>query len=209
MKYIAFLCLFFLFLATNAVAEPSYWRVVGVAADDTLNVRAGPSASTADIGDIPPDAIGIEVDELDASGGWGRIVWEEGNGWLSMRFLEPDPQPQVSGTMLPVGLLCAGTEPFWSMHISAATATYSDLSGALAILTQEGARVAEGRMNFPVHIGYSGSGAAASALIAPDACQDGMSDRVYPWRIDLLLRAGANGRYLTGCCNLPLEAGTH
>ena len=37
----ATLFLTFLVCATTA-AEPSYWRVTGVASDDTLNVRQGP-----------------------------------------------------------------------------------------------------------------------------------------------------------------------
>ncbi|MCG6904209.1 MAG: hypothetical protein LJE68_16170 [Rhodobacter sp.] len=196
-------------LPVSAFADPGYYRVTGVASDDTLNVRSDPSAGSADLGDLPHDATGIEVSETDASGKWGRIIWEEGNGWIAMRFLAPDAVAQVGGTALPAGLLCSGTEPFWSMQMSNASATYSDTSGAVLAMTLQGARVAEGRQNFPVQTGFAGTDGSANALIAPALCSDGMSDRDYPWRVDLLISAGGTGRYLVGCCNLPLEVGSH
>ena len=198
-----------LILPTAASAQPAYYRVTGVAADDTLNVRAEPRAGSADIGDLPPNATGIEVAGTDPSGKWGQIVWQEGNGWVAMRFLAPDVVQQVAGTALPAGLMCAGTEPFWSIQISAGSANFSDLSGAVYPMALQGARVAEGRADFPVQTGFTGADAAGNALIAPAACSDGMSDRTYPWRIDLLLSAGGGGRYLVGCCSLPLEVGSH
>lgn len=203
----------FLFLALALPAasfgQPAYYRVTGVAADDTLNVRAGPHASSADIGDLPPYAAGIEVMGTDASGKWGQIAWQEGNGWVAMRFLVPDTVQKVAGTALPAGLMCAGTEPFWSMQVSEGSATFSDIGGTVFSMTLQGARVAEGRADFPVQTGFSGPDAAANALVSSSACGDGMSDRTYPWRIDLLLSAGSGGRYLVGCCSLPLEVGSH
>ncbi len=46
--------------SAHAVADgPDYYRVVGVAADDVLNIRAEPSARSAKIGTIPHDGNGI------------------------------------------------------------------------------------------------------------------------------------------------------
>ncbi len=195
--------------ALPALAEPSYWRVAGVAADDTLNVRAGPSAASEDIGDLPPDQRGIEIAGTDATGDWGRIVWQEGTGWIAMRYLAPDPVQPIAGTALPAGLMCAGTEPFWSMQVSAGSATFSDISGAAVAMGLQGARVAEGRGAFPVQLGHAGPDGSSAALIRPGSCSDGMSDRDYPWLVDLLINTAAGGRYLTGCCHLPLETGFH
>lgn len=198
-----------LFFATAAAAEPGYYRIVDVAADDTLNVRAAPSASAADIGDLPHNTTRIEVSATDETGKWGQIVWEEGNGWIAMRFLAPEALPKVGGTQLPAGLVCAGTEPFWSVSISEGSATYSDASGAVLALSLAGARVAEGRPRFPVQMGFSGAAAGATTLVRPSLCSDGMSDRSYPWEVDLILTTGDGGRYLHGCCQLPLDFGFH
>ena len=198
-----------LLLPGLAIAEPGYFRVTGVAADDTLNVRSAPSARGADIGDLPPNAAAIEIAETDQSGKWGRIVWEEGNGWIAMQFLTPDNVPRITGTTLPAGLMCSGTEPFWSMRLSKDFANYSNLDGTSYAMSIQGARVAEGRPNFPVQIGHAGSGASSNVLIEPASCSDDMSDRSYPWRVDLLLSAESGGRFQTGCCLLPLEVGSH
>jgi len=193
--------------AFPATADPSYWRVVGVAADDMLNVRAGPSAATEDIGDLPPGTGGIEIAAISADGGWGRLLWQEGDGWVAMRYLAPDPQPGIGDTDLPAGLLCTGTEPFWSLRLSPASASYSDLEGLIVTLPMTDARVALGRADAPVLLGHVGTGAGSLAVIAPRTCSDGMSARSYPWRIDYVLDSAAGRRFVTGCCRLPLEAG--
>lgn len=197
------------FLPALAFAQPGYFRVTGVALDDTLNVRAEPRASSADIGDLPPDATGVEVQGTDASGKWGRIIWQEGMGWISMRFLEPDPVPRLADTQLPAGMLCGGTEPFWSVQFSANTAIYSDIEGTVHSMALQNTMVAGGRPNFPVYTGFAGSDAQASMIFEPSQCSDGMSDRDYPWQIELLIGTATGGRFLVGCCNLPLEVGSH
>lgn len=194
-------------LAGPALADPGYFRVTGVAPDDTLNVRAAPSGSSSDIGDLPHDASGVEV--IAEQDGWGRIIWQEGNGWVSMRFMEPDPVATIAGTSLPVGLLCSGTEPFWSLRLSAGHASYSDISGMTLSLALHDARVADGRIGFPLALRFSAEGAGAMSIIRAQSCSDGMSDRSYGYALTQALRAGDQERFLAGCCTLPLEIGAH
>ena len=197
-----------LFAATSALADPGYYRVVDVAADDTLNVREAPDAGSADIGDLPHDATGVEV--IAEDNGWGRIIWEEGNGWVSMRFLEPDDTlPRIAGTDLPQGLLCGGTEPFWSVRLSGDTATYSDITGTTLAMNLLDARVASGRPGFPVALRFTTEVAGAMSIIRAQSCGDGMSDRTYGYALSQLVRAGGDERFLDGCCWLPLEIGAH
>lgn len=66
------------------------WIVVGVAHDDTLNVRADPGTGAAIVGELAPTAAGI-----DASGAAmqvGSVIWWEIStptvvGWVSSRYL--------------------------------------------------------------------------------------------------------------------------
>ncbi|MDF0599520.1 peptide-binding protein [Psychromarinibacter sp. C21-152] len=199
----------FLLAAAAVQAQPAYYRVTGVAADDTLNVRAEPSASSADIGDLPPNAEGIEVIVTDASGDWGRIVWQEGNAWISMHFLAPQDLPAIADTALPAGLQCGGTEPFWGLNLSGTSGVYSDISGTNLSLNLTNARVAEGLAQFPVALSLSTTGAGVLATIQPALCGDGMSDRDYPYSLTLFLETGQGRRFLAGCCSLPLEAGSN
>lgn len=85
---------------------PDYFKVVGVASNDVLNIRAEPSAASAKIGSIPPDADGIR--NLGCKGGlsfsewtsatkserehankarWCLIEYEGVEGWVAGRFL--------------------------------------------------------------------------------------------------------------------------
>ncbi len=189
-------------LPSLAAAEPEYYRVTGVAYNDTLNVRAAPDGESADIGDLTYDARAIEVIETDPSGRWARIVYFEGNGWIAMRFLEIDPVPRIGRSDLPAGLQCGGTEPFWDVGFTADEAIFTrmlepDLRAAL----QDGG-AAIGRAGFPALLTHFGPEGYSYSLIRPQICSDGMSDRDYPWAIDYIL---ADGTYLEGCCSLPLD----
>ncbi len=203
----SFLILSAICVAGAALADPGYYRVSNVASDDTLNVRAAPSGSSADIGDLPFDARGVEVIDTDPSGAWGRILWEEGNGWLAMRFLAPDPVPTIAGTALPAGLQCGGTEPFWSIRLSQSGAVYSDMGGRSFAFALQGTRVAQGLQAFPVALQHAAANGRALSVIQPMLCSDQMSDRDYPYGLTVLLEADGSSEFLAGCCWLPLNAG--
>lgn len=63
----------------------SFW-VNGVAADDTLNVRQGPSADTAVVGQIPPNSHGVYI-----AGGcvglWCPVRFDKLSGWVNRSYL--------------------------------------------------------------------------------------------------------------------------
>lgn len=64
-------------LSVQAVAEasgPDYFRVVGVAWNDVLNIRAEPTARSAKIGAIPPDGNGVR--NHGCVGGLTYAEWE-------------------------------------------------------------------------------------------------------------------------------------
>lgn len=187
--------------AVAAVAQdgtlPALHRVTGVAADDVLNVRAGPSAQTEIVGTLAPDATGIGV--VRTEGGWGLVNAGERAGWASLRFLEAEP----GGTLAEAGALsCFGTEPFWSLKIA---------PGAEAVLTSpenmDGAayEVSELRRMPAALEKYlvdgSGPEGAVAAIIQRAACNDGMSDRAFGLDVSVVL-SGGDRRVLSGCCTL-------
>ncbi|MDN2566295.1 META domain-containing protein [Aquibium sp. A9E412] len=98
--------------AARATADgPDYFRVTGVTADDVLNIRAGPSAEAAKIGEIPWDGDGIrnlgcqgapsyaeweamtEAERRDAPRGWCRIAYRGIEGWVAARYLAEGSAP--------------------------------------------------------------------------------------------------------------------
>ncbi len=76
---------------TLAPVDVEGYDVVGVAADDVLNVRAEPDASAEIVGGYPPDATGVRISG-EASGEWWEVEFDGGTGWVHSAFLAlPDP----------------------------------------------------------------------------------------------------------------------
>lgn len=61
-------------------------RVVGVASNDVLNVRNGPSASHKIVGFIPPDGTGVDAEGEDGAK-WWRVQYKGVSGWANMDYL--------------------------------------------------------------------------------------------------------------------------
>lgn len=96
----------------TADGGPDYYAVTGVAADGVLNLRAGPSARSRKIGEIPHDARGLR--NLGCTGGpsfaewlkmseaergragrdrWCRVRYQNIVGWVAGRYLMEDGNP--------------------------------------------------------------------------------------------------------------------
>lgn len=185
---------------------PSYYRVDGVAADDRLNVRAEPNASAAIVDALEPDAQPVEVLEtVDVAGRpWGRLALGEGDGWVAMRFLAPVEVELISGTQVPAGLQCSGTEPFWGVKLGATALEYSAIDQPKLSLPITGATSAAGRSHRFALVGEDKTTRMTAILSRGERCSDGMSDANYGWRIDLLTenRETQQAGQLEGCCRL-------
>lgn len=93
---------------------PARFTVTGVAAGDTLAVRARPDGDARRLATLQPGATGVEVIRLNGDGNWGLVPLREGSGWVRMRYLAREaPSP----TPLPRPLFCRGTEPFWALSV--------------------------------------------------------------------------------------------
>jgi len=103
----------FLPISVEADASgPDFFRVVGVASNDVLNIRTQPTAQSAIIGIIPPNGNGIQ--NLGCQGGltysqwqsaspavreaarkrvWCQIYYRGVNGWVAGWFLAEGSAP--------------------------------------------------------------------------------------------------------------------
>ena len=72
--------------SASACALCDTYRVVGVAADDVLYMRARPSSKGRIVAAIPYDGIGI-VKSGGCSGNWCRMSYGGKVGWVNMRYL--------------------------------------------------------------------------------------------------------------------------
>lgn len=175
---------------------PALYDVVGVAADDVLNLREAPSAGAAILGHLAPDARGIEVMAIE--GDWAQVNLDEGRAHAALRYLQAQDGPGWAALQLP--LRCFGTEPFWSISVEPA------LDVAALSRPDTTTRMLELGPRWP----WGDLGAAPSAglamrdgflMLRGESCSDGMSDREYGIAADLFL-AGATAERLRGCCSL-------
>ncbi len=186
-------------MAVAAFAEPfpRLYDVTGVAANDVLNIRAKPSGSSEIIGQLTPHQQNIEVVASDASGRWGLINVGERSGWVAFRFLHATTGNE-DYALAPV-LSCAGTEPFWWLDVvQGQSAEFSSQSGAAQSLPAGKISVGTGRTDrFLLGLGQS-----SVAVISREMCSDGMSDRDFALRIDLVTDADGQQTLLSGCCSI-------
>lgn len=183
-----------LVLAAPLAADPvpALFDVTGVAADDVLNVRADPSAGSEVIGTLAPDAVGVEVVDLTFGGDWGRVNVNEISGWVSMRYMQQ--QPEADGVWMTPRFTCSGTEPFWSLTVEQGVGARFQIMGEAeqalpAGLLRPGAGVID---RFALPLGHN------LAILRQMQCHDGMSDRAYGLDVGLML----NGSLYAGCCTL-------
>ncbi|WP_103335200.1 COG3650 family protein [Pseudotabrizicola formosa] len=176
---------------------PASYAVTGVAADDVLNIRAEPSAQAAIAGEIAPYAMNVEVLSLSPDGKWGRVGVPEGNGWVSMSYL--DLTEAEDPTLVQRPLSCFGTEPFWSVSLYPGGAEYnSPETGAVPMSVVQEAVAAEG---FLIQL-EEGPTLNRTLIIRRTQCSDGMSDRAYGFSTLMFTEAPDGNASLPGCCTL-------
>jgi uncharacterized membrane protein len=182
-------------LPLQAEVFPALHEVVGVAADDVLNIREAPSATAPIIGALPPDATGVEVVAIEGS--WAVLNAGEGSGYAALRYLARETGPDWNALQTP--LTCLGTEPFWSLQIDPP-------AGETRFQTpeDEAAQIAPISASWPA-LPWAQSAAVALpdglAVLTPAECSDGMSDQSYGIAADLFL-TGTDRMRLSGCCRI-------
>ena len=183
-------------MALPAAAQdlPAFFDVTGVARGDVLNIRAQPSARSPVIDTLPPDALGIEV--VAQIGAWGVLNTGEGTGYASMTYLKRSVGPGWAGLEVP--LHCFGTEPFWALDLDPQDATLTLTAPDQP--DREMAVTAEWPALPWSPVAALGT-AEGTAVLRPEQCSDGMSDRTYGLAVDLFL-TGAEPQHLAGCCTL-------
>lgn len=87
--------------ADGLAGGPDYWEVTGVAEDDTLNVRTGPSTRFAVIGEVPNGILLRNLGcRMENGMRWCRIrtlADDSAEGWVSGRYLAEGAGPVSSG----------------------------------------------------------------------------------------------------------------
>lgn len=185
--------------ATPEYVLPTLFDVIGVAANDKLNIREEPNAKSRIIGSFAPDAKGIEV--VAEQRGWAKVNAGERSGWVSSLYLQYRTDVWHPGA-LPKGLSCMGTEPFWSLRQVGDKLVYETPEGSRAM--ERRSVMDDGWFRSPVRAVISGDDKGRlTTVIRADQCSDGMSDRTYGLTATLVFDgAGQSSRMVTGCCSI-------
>jgi uncharacterized membrane protein len=196
------LCLALPLGAAAQEALPGLFRVTGVATDDVLNVRAGPGAAHPVVATLAPDAAPVEVVARHPETGWLLVNAEDRAGYASPLYLERIDAPAPRD--LPLPLSCSGTEPFWGLEFEeGGRATFSDPElYEDRPLTLDWSGAASSRLGRELGAVLSGGGLRLQAVLQRQECSDGMSDRAYGFKADVLVQDGGRTFMLTGCCAL-------
>jgi len=192
--------IFALFLmATPALATPEYtlptlFDVARVAPNDVLNIRAEPNANSEIIGTLPYNDKNIEV--VEETRGWARVNKGESTGWVSSRYLDYRTDVWTDGA-LPQGWKCYGTEPFWTASVKDGSVNFSTPDAGTTVHPIK-AVLSTGAFRDPTRAVVA-EGMTISST--PQMCSDGMSDRSFGLRAQLIMQ-GNSPRLLSGCCSI-------
>ncbi len=179
---------------------PALFDVVGVAENDVLNMRAGPSAATPIVGALAPDATGVEVVGTARDGRWGLVRNGEGAAWVSMRYLRREPG-QIDEAV-PATLHCGGAEPFWSLDLEGGAARFATAGGGELSLVRVWDGPPAGRPPQILGLRLEEAGSDLVAVLRREACSDGMSDIPYGLSIVAVTSGAAGEGMVAGCCSL-------
>lgn len=197
---IRLLVLLLAILAGGAAAAQGVglYDVSGVASDDALFVRARPSNDGEVVGALQHDAKGVRVSELSPNGRWGRVDHEGAEGWVYLGYMKA----QDDVTDFPGTLDCTGTEPFWSLAVRPSSVALDQMSGPGFNGTAGTRTRAEARSDRWSLRAFD-KGRNLTAVITRQQCSDGMSDRRYPYTVDVLLSEQEAHSHISGCCARP------
>lgn len=181
---------------------PALFDVTGVASNDVLNVRAAPDAGAEKIGELAPDARGVEVIAPDARQDWGQVNVNGQTGWASLHYLRRQPGQWLGSTI--GNVRCFGTEPFWSMTRRGDAVSWSTpeerpqgmVQAELASMARRDVSGLIYRLQNGVH---------GNLVMTLDSCSDGMSDYTYGISAALTHDLMGTPELLAGCCSLDVD----
>lgn len=176
---------------------PESYVIRDIPADDTLNIRAEPTTAAPVIGEYGPYTLNIEVLRTTPDGKWGMVGVPEGNGWISMRYVELSGHNEPG--IFPRPLTCYGTEPFWNLNVTVRGDEYQEMGDVRRDLNMIQENTAP---NGAYAVFEEGPTLNRTLIVKRGYCGDGMSDREFGWQATLFNEAPDGNTVLSGCCTL-------
>lgn len=175
-----------LVFGTASFAEPIppvknvFYRVVGVASNDVLNIRAQPTSRSEIIGVFYHNHPLFEVTGSD--GRWVRVNLEEYSGWVHSGYIQQVNVLTFPQTNLPNGLKCYGEEPFWTVTLGGGRLQLQSMTfgeKVYAVSTIES--IGDGYLI----TGISKSANEISIVVKDEMASSSMVENYYNWSVSL------------------------
>ena len=196
---------FFVLFASTACADGSdksflpenveYLKVISVAKDDTLNMRAKPDGNAGIVFKLPPNAIGII--KLEQKKGWVKLSYKKFTGWAYGKYLAKTQAPSIK-ISITHELSCLGTEPHWILDSEQNKIKYKVYDDKKTFALNSGLEQRNNEWVLSgIHLSEKES-SVISIMVKKDAqCTDDMSDNKYRYSISV---EDKNMGTLKGCC---------
>lgn len=191
-------------VGSNEISNARYYQLTGLAEGEVLNVRSGPSTEYDIIGKLKMNNDAFEILERDPEHEWGRILWQDREGWVFLEYVQQVSPDMVPASNIPIKLHCSGAEPYWDYTVTSTTEVsfkilFDDFE---ANTTIESVLESANSANIPTALVATGKDLKLTAVLDPQQCQDGTTQRLFGWSIDLLVERDNNKQLYSGCCSL-------
>ncbi|MCF6344717.1 MAG: hypothetical protein L3J15_08635, partial [Devosiaceae bacterium] len=116
------------------------------------------------------------------------------------KFLTQIELPKIANSALPQGLTCGGTEPFWSMAISDESVELNQMNeGKSNFIIMETGAYGGDTVSFIV---AGAEGTMMTSIISNEIYGDGMSDKDYGRKINMVIITPNGTRGYLGACSV-------
>ncbi|ARU55371.1 hypothetical protein OLMES_1292 [Oleiphilus messinensis] len=175
--------------------DVTYLKVRNVKENDTLNLRAAPSAQSQILQKLSHDATGLL--KIGEQNQWVQLSYFGVQGWVHGNYVDQATRPVLKGGASEVS--CLGTEPHWNFNSRYPVVEFKYLGDSVSLWLD--GPITEGQNATNIEL-LSASHPKAlekslQAVVKTELCSDGMSDRDYPYSIEIISRQHG---ILSGCC---------
>lgn len=203
------------------------YKVNNIRQGGSLYMRSGPSHKSQVIVAIPHNAQWLESKDPVIQRGslrWQKVTWNGNYGWVNTRYLSYDTKntkraltqrnqsvQQVASSTLGRGrsrtiskqptLQCGGHAPFWNIKVNLSTKRMKVVlnDGTAPYYTPVTHKKWHANINRMVIDSGRGRNAVRAVLHKTNNCNDGITNRLYPFKITANINGNKN---VSGCCRI-------
>lgn len=171
-----------------------FFKVVGVASNDVLNIRALPDSGSPILSFFQPNTSLLDVFSVSENGKWFEVNAGEGTGWVRNKFLEEIEVSVFPASHIPSQLTCFSGEPFINVQFNRTVASFTGFAQPTEKITLSRAQVLS---SSPAQVMMTEAESGDKIMISNHICMD-EAERKFPYTMEWSYYGGAR----SFCCTL-------